>query len=212
MELVQGTSTGAELGGPQSPQEVVRLAQEDTDYVGLVVFLGSWTVMFAALFFGYALYRVGAHGTWPPPEFGMVPLWLPVLNTGVIVASSIALERARRRLPGGDLAGYRRLLTQCGALAAVFVALQVWLWANLWAAGVTLEGGLQGGQYTTYMYVMTAFHALHVLVGLGFLGWLGWQSRAAAAVACAGRARLVAIYWHFVGVAWLLMFVLLFVV
>ena len=208
MELVQDTSARTELTGARSPQEVVRLAQEDTDYVGLVVFLGSWTVMFAALFFGYALYRVGAHGAWPPPEFGMVPLWLPLMNTGVIVASSVALERARRRLPGGDLIGYRRLLAQCGAFAALFVGLQVWLWTDLWTAGVTL----QGGQYGTYMYVMTAFHALHVLVGLGFLGWLGWQSRSARAVACAGRARLVAIYWHFVGVAWLLLFVLLFVV
>jgi cytochrome c oxidase subunit 3 len=164
--------------------------------------------MFAALFFGYALYRVGAHGTWPPAEFEMVPLWLPLLNTGVIVASSVALERGRSRLGRGDVSGYGRLLAQCGVLAVVFVGLQVWLWTQLWTAGVTL----QGGQYATYMYVMTAFHALHVVVGLGLLLWLGLQARHAGQVACAARARLVGIYWHFVGVAWLLLFVLLFVV
>ena len=66
MELVEETAAGHLKVAP-SPQDVIRRAQEDTTYVGLVIFLGSWTVMFGALFFGYALYRVGSHSAaWPP--------------------------------------------------------------------------------------------------------------------------------------------------
>src|SRR5512144_2951674 len=63
---------------------------EVTSYVGMVIFLGSWAMMFAALFFSYAVVRAHAPA-WPPPDLPPLPIVLPGLNTLVIAASSAAV-------------------------------------------------------------------------------------------------------------------------
>ena len=139
----------------------------------------------------------------------MVPMWLPALNTGVILLSSVILERARSLVGSGDVGGYQRNLVGSLLLAAVFAALQVWLWLTMLAQGGTLTAG---GLYGTHLYLMTGFHALHVLVGIGLSGWLRVGAAGPLQVTWRHRARMVAMFWHFVGVAWILMFLLLFVV
>src|SRR5204863_504003 len=72
-----------------------RSEDEITSYVGMIIFLGSWAMMFAALFFAYAVVRVRAP-MWPPPDEPALPILIPGLNTVVIAGSSAAVAVAVR--------------------------------------------------------------------------------------------------------------------
>jgi cytochrome c oxidase subunit 3 len=161
----------------------------------MVIFLGSWAMMFAALFFAYAVVRVRAP-MWPPPDQPALPLLVPGLNTLVIAASSGAVMLGVRAHARGR---HRRASLALGVgagLGAVFLALQAVVWVGVWRAGLVPSGG----PYASVFYALTSFHALHVLVGLAALAVLALRSRARAATRSA--VRLWGMFWHFVGVVW----------
>jgi cytochrome c oxidase subunit 3 len=169
----------------------------------MVIFLGSWAMMFAALFFAYGMLRARLP-TWPPPGTPRLPLLLPGANTLVIAASSLAVQRALSSARSGRPAAVLPSLMIGTLLGAVFLALQIHLWSGLWNAGLRPEGG----PYPSVFYGLTAIHALHVAVGLGGLSWLLFRSRRPGPTL---GLRLWTGYWHFVFVLWLLMYLGVFV-
>ncbi len=103
-----------------------RSEDEITSYVGMIIFLGSWAMMFAALFFAYAVVRLRAP-MWPPPDQPALPILIPGLNTVVIAGSSAAvavavwvgLWRAGLLPTGGPYASVFYALTAFHALHVV---------------------------------------------------------------------------------------------
>ena len=120
-----------------------------TATVGMIVFLGSWAVMFGALFFTFAAVRVRS-AEWPPEGLPRLPLLLPTIATGLLALSIVT----------------RRGLTI--ALGAAFLVLQGLVWRDAWQSGLRLDHG----PYGAYFYLLTVFHAAHALVGLGLLAWV----------------------------------------
>jgi cytochrome c oxidase subunit III len=195
------------LDRPPIPLRPDQEPERTTSYVGMVVFLGSWAVLFSCLFFMFAMFRLRAP-VWPPEGSEPLPIALPAFNTLVIAASSVALHRASQLLRQGQALRFGSWLMVSTALAATFFALQVYFWLDLWSQGIRIASAL----YASYFYLLTVFHGLHVLVGLGLLSWLIPQVRKPATPRRAVRVKLVTMFWHFVGVVWVLMFFLLFVV
>ena len=180
---------------------------QTTTAVGMIIFLGSWAVMFAALFFGYAMHRYG-NVTWPPAGFEPLPLVLPSINTVLIILSSLSLHFAGKRFRQGAGPLSLRWLIPTILMGVVFLALQLTVWTELWQSGLTLKSGGFG----SYFYLMTVFHALHVVVGLGLLVWVAiTQERVSAAVKQPIRLRLASMFWHFVGVVWVLTYAFVYV-
>src|SRR5690349_4766690 len=68
-----------------------RAREEGTGLVGMVIFLASWAMMFAALFFAYGVVRMRAVA-WPPLDQPGLPVGLGGLNTAVLLLSSVALQ------------------------------------------------------------------------------------------------------------------------
>ncbi len=172
-----------------------------TAWIGMVVFLGSWAMLFAGLFFAYG--RVRSHAPlWPAPGEPRLPLLLPGVATAVIAASSAAVAAARRapRSPGRGAA-----LALAAALGTLFLSLQVVVWVRLWGEGLVPSGG----PYPSVFYGLTALHAAHVLVGLLALAWLA--ARALSGGASSLAVRLWGMYWHFVGAVWLLLYLAVYV-
>lgn len=168
---------------------------ERTAHVGMAVFLGSWAMLFLALFFAYAFVR-GRAPAWPPLDAPRLPRLLPGLNTLVLAASSWAMARAVRAQELARGRSAARALMATAVLGAIFLALQVMVWIGLWRQGLVPSGG----PYPSVFYAFTAFHALHVLVGLGALAWLAL--RAHAGTSSRTDVRLWGWYWHFVGAVW----------
>jgi len=178
-----------------------RSEDEITSYVGMIIFLGSWAMMFAALFFAYAVVRLRAP-MWPPPDQPALPILIPGLNTVVIAGSSAAVAVAVRAHALGRQPRAAIGLGLGAAFGALFLALQAVVWVGLWRAGLLPTGG----PYASVFYALTAFHALHVVVGLVALGTLAIRAQPPRGTT-RSAVRLWGMFWHFVGVVWVALYV-----
>ena len=89
--------------------------QEQTASLGMVVFLASWAMMFAGLFFAYGFIRSRAI-SWPPAGSPALPIALPAINTVVLVCSSLTFAHGLAVLRKGQRAAYMRALVVTIAL------------------------------------------------------------------------------------------------
>ncbi|MEZ4272744.1 MAG: heme-copper oxidase subunit III [Myxococcota bacterium] len=201
-------SAMAEISNPKVlPYRSARTRQEWTAQIGMFLFLGSWAMMFAALFFVYGGLRARAQ-VWPPVEYPPLPLLHGLLNTVVVAFSSAALIYAVRALHAHASRRFVGGLVAATVLGLCFLGSQVVLWSNLYGEGLRLTSGTYGAT----LYGFTALHAAHVLVGVGALGFV--VVRAMSGVYTPARClglRLWSLYWHFVGAVWLFLFVTIFV-
>jgi cytochrome c oxidase subunit III len=183
-----------------------RSDSDTTSLVGMIAFLASWAMLFFGLFFAFGLARVRAT-SWPPGSVPALPLGLPSLNTGVIFLSSVALVWTLRSLRRGQRRAVVAGLLAASGLAALFLGLQFQLWTAMWEVGLFPSSG----QYGSLFYALTWVHAVHVAIGLVALTWLCIRAvRGAYSPGQTTPVRLWALYWHFVGVAWLCMYVMIF--
>ena len=192
------------------PAAVEEQRQEElTGAIGMMVALGSWAMMFGALFFIYLALRSQAV-TWPPPGLPRLPVLLPAINTMVIIGSSFTLAHALERMRKGHNKPALSWMAVTLGLGLLFVALQVVLWRNVWLDGITASTGTLG----TVFYGLTVLHALHVAAGVIVLGYLLVAAlrsvRGAAMQKKVISLRLCGMFWHFVDAVWCLMFVGLF--
>jgi heme/copper-type cytochrome/quinol oxidase subunit 3 len=192
--------------------DVVPLRQPErpsdtTAYLGMVIFLGTWAMMFAALFFAYAEVRMRAQ-VWPPSGEAPLPLLLPGLNTLALAATSLTLGLGLRAVRSARPRTLKRWLVLAFVLGALFLALQCKVWMSVWRAGLRPDSTVYGSVF----YALTCFHALHVLVGLvGLLILLRGALAGAYTVSRHAPVRLWAMYWHFVDAVWVLMFATVYV-
>lgn len=200
-------SAAAGVMGDLIPYRSPREKSDTTAFLGMVLFLASWAMMFAALFFAYGMVRSRAEA-WPPPEAPRLPLHLAGLATLLLGASSAALQGA---LASARRARPRAIAPAVGVaalLAIAFLATQLVTWSRL--AGVGLVPS--SGPFGSVLYAMSGFHALHVAVGVGALFVLFVRAlRGAYSAPRHLGLRLWSLYWHFVGVVWLAIFVLCYV-
>jgi cytochrome c oxidase subunit III len=131
------------------------------------------------------------------------------LNTLVLIASSVTLEFARKRVAAFMAAGRvgpanpTQLLYATLGLGLAFVAGQYVAWHQLKAQGLYLATNPS----SSFFYVFTAAHALHLIGGLGGLvrvvAKLNNSSLRRTTLDATSR------YWHFMDVLWVYLLLLL---
>jgi cytochrome c oxidase subunit 3 len=158
--------------------------------IGLWVFMGVVTVLFALFLTAYAM-RMDS------PDWQPIALpWQVWLSTALLAAGSVSMQAAVGLARAGRMAGARRALRLGGLGAAAFVASQLWAWHALQAIHVGPANNPAG----SFFYLLTAMHGLHVLGGLA--GWAfaaGFRGSGEGAVL---RMALCARYWHFLLAVW----------
>ena len=189
----------------QPPVVVAPASSRSIGEFGVIVFLASDVMLFAAFFAAYYLLRAN-NPPWPPPG---VELDEPraLAATLVLVASSFTMEashRARER-PGGSLATRRWLLVTI-ALGAVFLANQIQEYA-------TLHFGADDHPFGSVYWLLTGLHGLHVTVGLCAMGLLFVRTvRNRNPAALAPWAGGVSLFWHLVDLVWVFVFLTIWVI
>lgn len=168
--------------------------------MGLMGLLATVTMLFAAFTAALLVRRAGVD--WEPLALPGI-LWV---NTVVLLASSVLLERARSALNRSRPALARARLRQAALLGLLFLAGQVIGWRWLVIQGVFLRTG----PHAAFLYLLSAVHAAHLVGGLAALGWAlrRLAPRAATRDPLPGLSQ-VTLYWHFVGGLWLYLFGLL---
>lgn len=178
-----------------------------TATMGMVMFLASWAMLFAALFFVYGGVRARAH-VWPPVDVPHLPLGLPGINTVVVGLSSALYVWGVRSIRAHQPRRLTWALAGVTLLGCVFMGLQLWVWRDLAAQGLSPSTGTYGSVF----YGLTWVHAAHVLVGIVAVACLTLRSYLGAYHAARhGGVRLWGMYWHFVGVIWALMYLTVYV-
>lgn len=175
--------------------------------LGMFFFIASLSMLFAASLIGYLAVRL-KHESWPPEGMPRLPagLWFSTL---VIVLSSIAIQRALRRIRAGDTAGLQKWLWITNGLGYLFLINQTVNWTQLILARVTMSVNL----YAFTFFMLTGLHALHVLGGLIELGIVTRKAhRGIYTSTYHPGVEYSAIYWHFLDVVWIIMFTLLVIV
>lgn len=199
-------------------QAMRSVKRPDPVAVGTIVWLGSEVMFFAGLFAIYFTLRSTSPELWAErTELLNVPY--ATVNTIILVLSSVtcqmgvfAAERAQPYTVKSNRFWSRWGMVEwfwlTFALGAIFVAGQVWEYAQLVYEGMSIDAD----SYASAFYLTTGFHALHVTGGLvAFLLVIG----RAYAVRNFGRkeetsAIVVSYYWHFVDVVWIALFLVIY--
>jgi cytochrome c oxidase subunit III len=171
---------------------------------GIWVGLAAITMSFAA-FTSAMIVRQGASQDWR--HFTLPPVLY--FNTLVIIASSITLEIARRRI-AAFMSGQNKNKENPAQwlhitlfLGLLFVAGQTFAWIQLRSQGF----GLATNVSYSFFYVLTVAHALHVSGGIGGLVRVIWKLN--TSVLRRSTLDATSRYWHFMGVLWLYLLLLL---
>lgn len=173
--------------------------------LGMTIFIASWAMLFAALFFAYGLLRARST-TWPPTDLPAIPRGLPTVATLALILSSVGLESALRRIRAGATSSIATRIGSAAMLGLIFLGLQWQVWNQLWHGGLRPDSG----PYGSVFFGLTVFHALHVAIGLFALAYLTVASaRGTYSPSRNVPVRLWTLYWHMVGVIWVAMYLLL---
>nr|WP_311734039.1 heme-copper oxidase subunit III [Streptosporangium becharense] len=170
-----------------------------------MIWLSSELMFFAALFAMYFTIRsvsIGLEKPWPEAHLN-VPFSL--VNTIILVASSVTCQFGVWAAEKGQVAKLRAWYIVTFLMGAVFVGGQLYEYSELVHEGHTLSHSA----YDSVFYLTTGFHGLHVTGGLiAFLFMLG-RTYAAKRFTReqATSAIVVSYYWHFVDVVWIGLFV-----
>ena len=217
---------------PLAPQFDSHAQQAFAATFGMWVFLASELLFFGPLLFGYAWLRLrfpeaGAHAS------RHTDFLLGTVNTAVLLTSSftmaLAAAAANAAADAGQRRRARRLLLATAALGLVFLVIKGWEYhaefaehlfpgAGFHPADAHAQPLLQGMQLFFLLYfALTGLHALHLSAGILACLLLAWRLRrpspAAGHRTAGGEAvELAGLYWHFVDVAWIFLYPLLYLV
>jgi len=168
---------------------------------GLWLFLGTLTMMFVGFTSAYMVRRTAPDwAPMPPPGL----LWV---NTAVILASSVALQAARRKLRAWNPAGVFPWLAVTGVLGGLFLGGQLAAWRVLGERGYFLAAN----PHNSFFYVLSGVHGVHLFVGLVWLAVVLVRARRLAYTPGEDGLGMFATYWHFLAGLWVYLLLLLFV-
>ena len=174
--------------------------------IATLIFLVAGTMFFAGLIGAYLVLRYGG-GAWPAPGMPPLPVRLAGVSTLLIAASSVALHRAVRALRSLDAVGTRRGLFVAATLGTAFLIVQAVQWSRLFALGLSFNATTYG----TTFYVLTGVHAVHAISGIIWLAGIAFRQHELWVPDRRGRTiEVCALYWHFVGLVWIGMYVVLY--
>jgi cytochrome c oxidase subunit III len=163
--------------------------------LGVVLFLASELMFFAALFAGYYELRAN-RAQWPPAMVHLKP-WEAGYGTFLLFAASVVMVLATKAMDKGNMRA-ARWWTFTAIVAAIGFVLES-------VHGYAEDAfGISTNAYGSINYTMTGFHLLHVIVGIAILSALliGMRSPALQVNQRAG-AEAMTYYWHFVFIVWL---------
>ncbi|NKC20156.1 MULTISPECIES: cytochrome c oxidase subunit 3 [Pseudoalteromonas] len=134
---------------------------------------------------------------------------LPLINTIILLASSVTLSFAHVALEKEQRAKVKAFLGLTVLLGIAFLTLQVEEYIHAYQdLGLTLQSGVYGNTF----FLLTGFHGVHVTLGaiILFVIWIRvLKGHFTAKNHFAFQAG--AWYWHFVDVVWLCLFVFVYV-
>jgi cytochrome c oxidase subunit 3 len=211
-------TVNTEVLEPEMPEEEVASGHDakrggmDPALLGMMLFIASEVMFFAALFAAYFNARATLQ-VFPPEGFEFINAFefpfIPIVMTIILLTSSVTMQVATMRIRQGDRTGMNRGIAMTLILGISFLV----LWATEYALLYTEHDfGINSLVYGTLFFTLTGFHGAHVIGGViglavilsrGLAGQFTKQHHVAV--------EAVHYYWHFVDVVWVLLFLTIYV-
>ncbi|WIG57426.1 MAG: Cytochrome c oxidase polypeptide III [Ktedonobacterales bacterium] len=183
---------------PAQTHEENKPQSRSIGWYGMVFFISSEAVFFANLIAVY-LYLLVRAGQWPPkgtPASAELDIPLAVVNTIILLSSSIPMHYAGRSIARGNKRGLTIGLILTIILGATFISIQLYEYVNN-------AFGPSTGVFGSVFYTLTGFHGAHVTVGLLFLTVCFVRSlRGDFSKDHHFAVQAAEMYWHFVDFVW----------
>ena len=200
-----GGSSGGGGGFERPPNDAEEKAPDKSKVVTWFLLLVV-LMTFGGLMGAYVVVMTNGVAEWRPFELP-IQVWI---STGLIVISSAVYHMAQLAVFANDHKKLRRYLIATTVLGAAFIASQIIVWLELVNRGYYMSGN----PYAGFFYIITGIHAVHVLGGVIALGaiMLRTASQTEHGPELEYRrnlSRAVGWYWHFIGVLWIVLFVML---
>lgn len=192
------------MTGTVTPPHTRRIPGES----GTWVFLFGDMLVFGAFFVTFLVERAKAPEVFDTAR-ATLHLGVGVLNTLVLLTSSLLVVLALNALRAGAGSIATRATAGAMAFGLVFIALKVYEYISLATAG----HGPGANDFYLYYFILTGLHLFHVCLGLGALSFVLTQTRRAELSDT--RTALVegaACFWHLVDLLWIFLFALLYLV
>ena len=148
-------------------------------------------------------------GQFPGPKEIIDPWHLPLLNTILLLTSSVTVHLAHNALKAGNRQRLKMWLAITVALGVLFLGFQIEEYAEAYSElGLTLNAGIYGSTF----FMLTGFHGAHVTIGAFMLSVMLFR-------AFKGHFTLeehfgfeaASWYWHFVDVVWVGLFLFVYI-
>ncbi|MEK6538310.1 MAG: heme-copper oxidase subunit III [Nitrospirota bacterium] len=158
-------------------------------------FILAEAFIFIAFFVGYWVVRLSSP-YWPPEGTPEISKTIPLIMTGILVASSFTIHHSEARMEKGDRGGFLTWLIATIILGIVFMGLTINEYSHLMAEGFNFKTNI----FSTVYYSITGFHFSHVFVGVGLFvcilipALMGKMSKS--------FVKAASMYWHFVDIIW----------
>lgn len=181
-------------------------ALEVQSSITMTILLVSFSMLFGTLLLGYLIYRARA-AQWPPMGVEVPGLYAPSLSTFFIILSSAFYYLMENSVKKHD--AKKKFYFWCTEVSIVaFAFSQFNLWNELGLVGIYSDSGILGSM----MYGFTWIHAAHILVGFMLVSSL-YSIVHSAEVGFKGiiKVKNYGLIWHFLGLVWLVLYLLLFV-
>ncbi|HEX2029363.1 MAG TPA: cytochrome c oxidase subunit 3 [Nitriliruptorales bacterium] len=183
----------------------------DNRKLGMWVFLASECMFFGSLITTYLLYKDstgGAAGFGPGPrEIFDIPF--TSVSSFVLLMSSLTMVLAHHAALNRDERRMRSWLLATAMLGTVFIGGQVFEFTTFVHEGMTLTTS----PFSSSFFVLTGFHGTHVTIGILLLLGLYSMSRLGRLpVEDDVRIDMIALYWHFVDIVWIVIFTFVYLI
>lgn len=202
-----GRNPGGGSDGPNDPENTDRggyVPAKSRILTGFLLIVVTMT--FGGLISAYVVIATNGVAEWQPFSLP-VQVWI---STAIILVSSITYELGKWAVYRGDQPSAKKWMVTTTVFGAMFISSQLLAWVALTARGLYLASN----PYAGFFYIMTAVHAVHVLGGIIALGSIVlrvWHPNDGeiASLRRVTIAQVVGWYWHFMGLLWIVLFVLL---
>jgi len=173
----------------------------DNRKLGMWLLIASECLLFGTLIGTYMIYRAGSVEGPDPADVLDIPI--TTISTFVLLMSSFSIVLALHNIQHGNERAFRGwiLVTAIGGL--IFLGFQTYEFTEFVHAGLGLTTNVFGSSF----FMLTGTHGTHVAVGVIWLFSLFFSSLSGKLKEDAAlKVDVMALYWHFVDVIWIVIF------
>lgn len=183
-----------EATAPDTTATVERLRRSmPAGWVGAILLVASEACLFGCLIASYFYLRFDA-AQWPPAGIEKPSVTLPLIFTGILVATCIPIYLGVRAARAGLVKRAWWLILLATAVQATYLGLQIWLFTDDLS-----KFSPQGSAYGSIYFALLGVHHAHVAVGLALDLWvLGKLFGGRLTDYRLNGVRILGLYWAFV--------------